>query len=76
MGIPGGVLLLSYGVIATWQVANFGRVYATYGGIFIIFSLLWAWKADNFKPDCYDLIGALIALIGVCTIFYAPRTIN
>jgi hypothetical protein len=30
-----------------------------YGGIFIILSLLWAWKVDNFKPDRYDIIGAL-----------------
>jgi small multidrug resistance family-3 protein len=36
-------------------------------------ALLWAWKADNFKPDKYDIIGALIALVGVCIIIYMPR---
>lgn len=76
MGILGGVILFLYGVVATWQVANFGRVYAAYGGVFIVLSVLWAWKVDNFKPDRYDLIGALVALIGVCIIFYAPRTTN
>ncbi|MDM8172935.1 YnfA family protein [Olivibacter sp. 47] len=75
-GIIGGVVLALYGVVATWQTANFGRVYATYGGIFIVLSLLWAWKVDGFKPDRYDIIGALIALLGVCVIFYAPRTTN
>jgi small multidrug resistance family-3 protein len=75
-GILGGVILALYGVVATLQTADFGRVYATYGGIFIGLSLLWAWKVDNFKPDRYDILGALIALVGVCIIFYSPRTIN
>jgi len=72
-GILGGLALAAYGTVATLQAANFGRVYATYGGIFIVLSLLWAWKVDNFKPDRYDIIGALIALVGVCVIYYAPR---
>ena len=72
-GVAGGLTLVLYGVVATWQTANFGRVYATYGGIFIIMALLWAWKVDNFKPDKYDIIGAIIAVIGACIIIYAPR---
>ncbi len=73
-GFAGAFLLVLYGVIATWQTAGFGRVYATYGGIFIVLSLLWAWKADDFRPDRYDIIGALLALGGVCLISYAPRS--
>ena len=68
-----GLLLALYGVVATWQTAAFGRVYATYGGIFIVISLLWAWKVDHFKPDLYDVAGALIALLGVSIILYMPR---
>lgn len=72
-GIIGAIILIAYGIVATWQTANFGRVYATYGGVFIVMALLWAWKADGFKPDKFDIIGATIALIGVCIIIYAPR---
>lgn len=72
-GIIGAVILAFYGVVATWQTANFARVYATYGGFFILISLLWAIKFDGFSPDKYDIIGALIALAGVCIIYYAPR---
>ena len=72
-GVVGGVVLALYGVVATLQPANFARTYATYGGIFIVLSLIWAYKVDNFHPDKYDIIGASIALIGVCIIFYAPR---
>ncbi|HTB99171.1 MAG TPA: YnfA family protein [Ferruginibacter sp.] len=72
-GIIGGIILVAYGIVATWQTANFGRVYATYGGIFIVLALLWGWKVDNFKPDKYDILGAAIALIGACIIIYMPR---
>ena len=72
-GIIGGIILALYGVVATWQTANFGRVYATYGGVFIVLALLWAWKVDGFKPDKYDIIGATIALMGACIIIYMPR---
>ena len=62
-----------YGVVACLQTSGFGRVYATYGGIFIVMALVWAWKIDGFKPDRWDVIGASIALIGVCIIMYMPR---
>ena len=72
-GLLGGLILALYGVVATWQTANFGRVYATYGGIFIAMALIWAWKVDGFKPDRWDLIGAIIAVTGACIIIYMPR---
>lgn len=72
-GLTGGIILALYGIVATWQPAGFGRVYATYGGIFIIMALIWAWKVDGFKPDRYDIIGAVVALIGVSIIYYTPR---
>lgn len=73
VGLLGGGILALYGIIATLQTENFARVYATYGGFFIVMSILWAMKFDNFSPDKYDLIGALVALLGVCIIYYAPR---
>lgn len=72
-GLVGGLVLVMYGVVATLQTASFARTYATYGGFFIVMSLLWAYKFDNFRPDKYDIIGAAVALFGVCIIFYAPR---
>lgn len=74
-GIIGAIVLILYGIIPTLQPsnANFGKVYAAYGGIFIVLSILWGWKIDNVTPDKFDLIGGFIALIGVIVIMYAPR---
>ena len=69
----GGVLLTVYGIIPTLQPANFGRVYAAYGGVFIFLALLWGWQIDKIAPDKFDIIGALIAIAGVFVIMYFPR---
>ena len=73
--IGGGIIALGlYGFVATLQPdANFGRILAAYGGVFVAGSLLWGMVADGFKPDRYDIIGAAICLVGVAVIMYAPR---
>ncbi|MFL0196596.1 YnfA family protein [Clostridium sp. WILCCON 0269] len=73
--LAGAISLVIYGIIPTFQPqnANFGKVYAAYGGIFIVLSILWGWKIDNVIPDKFDLIGGAIALVGIIIIMYAPR---
>ena len=73
LALCGAILLVLYGIIPTLQPAHFGRVYATYGGVFIFLSLLWGWQVEKIKPDRFDLIGGAIALTGGCIIMYWPR---
>jgi len=73
VGLLGGIILVAYGIVATLQTANFGRVYAAYGGIFIAMAIIWGWKVDGVIPDRYDIIGGLIALLGMGIIMFAPR---
>ncbi len=72
-GLLGFLALSLYGVIATGQPANFGRVYAAYGGVFIVMSLIWGWVVDGHTPDRWDLVGAVFAILGVVVMMYAPR---
>ena len=72
-GAAGAVVLALYGVVPTLQPAHFGRVYAAYGGVFVVLSLLWGWKIDRIAPDRFDLLGGLVALAGVGIIMYWPR---
>jgi len=67
--------LAAYGFVATFQRdPNFGRVLAAYGGIFVAGSLAWGTVLDDFRPDRYDITGALVCLVGVAVIMYAPRS--
>ena len=74
--IGGGIVALGlYGFVATLQPdAQFGRILAAYGGVFVAGSLAWGMVADGYWPDRYDVIGALLCLAGVAVIMYAPRT--
>lgn len=73
-GMIGGLILVLYGIIPTLQkFPSFGRVYAAYGGVFVILSVLWGWGIDGKTPDIYDWIGAIICLVGVSVMLWAPR---
>jgi small multidrug resistance family-3 protein len=74
LGALGGFVLFLYGVIPTLQPAHFGRVYAAYGGVFVVLSILWGWWVDKQAPDRFDMIGGLICMVGVAVIMYWPRT--
>lgn len=71
--IIGAIVLVLYGVIPTLQPANFGRVYAAYGGVFVALSILWGWKIDQVVPDKFDLLGGAVVLCGVAITMYWPR---
>ena len=72
-GVLGGFVLFLYGVIPTFQKTHFHRTYAAYGGIFIIMALAWGFLFEGVVPDIYDIIGTIVAGIGVIIIFYYPR---
>lgn len=74
--IAAGIIALgAYGLVTTLQPeASFGRILAAYGGVFVAGSLAWGMLVDGFKPDRFDLAGALICLVGVGVIMYAPRS--
>jgi small multidrug resistance family-3 protein len=74
VGLLGGAVLMLYGVIPTLQEeSSFGRVYAAYGGVFVVLSILWGTVVDGWRPDRFDLIGAGVALIGVFIIMWGRR---
>ncbi|MCH8975366.1 MAG: YnfA family protein [Thaumarchaeota archaeon] len=73
LGAVGGFVLFLYGIVPTFQKTHFHRVYAAYGGVFIVMAVFWGWLIDGVRPDTFDIIGTIIAVIGVLVIFYYPR---
>jgi small multidrug resistance family-3 protein len=73
VALLGAAALILYGIVPTLQPAHFGRVYAAYGGIFIVLSILWGWQVDKIAPDKFELAGGALALAGVLVIMYWPR---
>ncbi len=71
----GVIALGAYGFVAAFRARRPlrpgpGRAY---GGVFIAGSLLWGMAADGFRPDRWDVTGALVALSGVGLIMAMRR---
>ena len=73
LGVIGGFILFLYGIVPTFQPSYFHRIYAAYGGIFILMAIVWGWIFEGTAPDSFDILGTLIAIIGIIIIFYVPR---
>lgn len=71
---PGVACLMLFAYFLTFvDSAAAGRTYAAYGGLYIAASLLWLWIIENTQPDRWDVIGALICLVGSAVILLAPQ---
>ncbi|CAB9517106.1 UPF0060 membrane protein [Seminavis robusta] len=72
--VLGSLLLITYGFVPCLQPTDsFGRIYAAYGGFFIVLSFLFGWALDGDRPDLGDIVGGIISLVGVCVIMFWPR---
>ena len=74
LGALGGLVLFLYGVLPTLQAAHFSRVYAAYGGVFVVLSIIWGWLVDDTPPDVPEIVGSAVCLVGVAIIMYYPRS--
>jgi small multidrug resistance family-3 protein len=73
-GVLGFLLLAGYGIVPVFQpkAQPFGRIYAAYGAVFIVGSLLWGWAVDSRRPDLRDWVGASVAGLGALIMMW-PR---
>jgi small multidrug resistance family-3 protein len=75
LGAAGFVALGLYGVVPVLQPqdAPFGRVYAAYGAVFIVLSVLWGMWIDQRRPDARDWVGALVCVAGAIVMMWPRR---
>lgn len=72
--LGGAAVLVLYGLVAALQpIPEFGRVYAAYGGVFVVLALAWGIFVDGFRPDRYDLLGVTICVAGVLVMVLPTR---
>ncbi len=74
--VPGVALLALFAFLLTRVDAAFaGRAYAAYGGVYIASSLAWLWMFEGIRPDRWDLIGAVVCMLGAGLILFGPRQV-
>jgi small multidrug resistance family-3 protein len=74
--VPGAASLAVFAAALTRiESPHAGRVYAAYGGVYILSSLAWLWAVEGVRPDRWDLAGAAVCLGGAALILYGPRPV-
>ncbi len=74
--VPGVVSMVAFAYLLTLAEATFaGRAYAAYGGVYIAASLMWLWMMEGARPDRWDMIGAVVCLVGAAIILAGPRSL-
>ncbi|ATL99807.1 YnfA family protein [Aeromonas sp. MR19] len=71
--LPAGLSLVLFAWLLSLHPTTAGRVYAAYGGVYIFVAILWLWLVDGIRPTLWDLVGSLVALLGMAIIMFAPR---
>ncbi|WP_027252738.1 YnfA family protein [Photobacterium halotolerans] len=70
---PAAICLALFAWLLSLHPTASGRVYAAYGGVYIFAAIFWLWLVDGIRPTFWDLLGASVAITGMCIIMFAPR---
>lgn len=73
--IPGAISLTVFAWLLTLHIFAAGRTYAAYGGVYVTTAIIWLWLVERQQPDRWDLIGAVVSVVGMAIILFGPRTV-
>lgn len=71
--VPAALSLAAFAWLLTLHPTAAGRVYAAYGGVYICMAIMWLWAVDGIRPTVWDIVGTLVALLGMAIIMFAPH---
>ncbi|HRH78455.1 MAG TPA: YnfA family protein [Cellvibrionaceae bacterium] len=72
--IPATISLMVFVYLLSLHPAASGRVYATYGAIYIAIAIFWLWLVDGITPIWSDWVGVSLALAGAVVIGIGKRS--
>jgi small multidrug resistance family-3 protein len=71
--VPAAISLAAFTWLLTLHEAASGRVYASYGGVYIATAIAWLYFVDGIRPSIWDVVGVTVTLTGVAIIAYQPH---
>lgn len=72
--LPAAASLGLFAWLLTLHPDASGRIYAAYGGVYVVVALLWLWGVDGVRPSLWGLVGGAVCLSGMAIIAWAPRS--
>ncbi len=73
--LPAAISLMIFVWLLTLHPAASGRVYAAYGGAYVIVALMWLRFVDGIKLSTTDVLGAVITFIGMGVIIWGWKSV-
>lgn len=71
--VPAAISLMLFVWLLSLHPTASGRVYAAYGGVYVVCALVWLWRVDAVQPTRWDLLGGGLCLLGMLVIMLSPR---
>ena len=68
--VPAAASLALFAWLLTLHPVAAGRVYAAYGGVYVVVALGWLWRVDGVALTRWDALGASITLVGMAIIVW------
>jgi small multidrug resistance family-3 protein len=65
---PAAASLAAFAWLLTLHPTGGARTYAAYGGVYVSVAVLWLWVIEGQRPTAWDLLGGLVAVIGMAII--------
>jgi len=72
--LPAAVALGAFAWLLTLHPTAAGRTYAAYGGVYVATAVVWLWFVEGQHPDRWDVIGAVVCMMGMAIIVLGPRS--
>ncbi len=69
--VPAAASLALFAWLLTLHPSAAGRVYAAYGGVYIVVALGWLWAVEGIRPGLWDVVGGAVALLGMAIIMFS-----
>lgn len=66
--LPAALSLMIFVWLLTLHPEASGRVYAAYGGVYVVTALVWLRVVDGVKLSTWDWVGAAVAFCGMLII--------
>ncbi len=71
--VPAAISLALFAWLLSLHPTAAGRVYAAYGGVYVMVAIFWVWGVDGVRPTTWDIVGSLVAVTGMAIIMVGAR---
>lgn len=72
--LPAAISLAIFAWLLSLHPTAAGRVYAAYGGVYVMVAIFWLWGVDGIRPTTWDIFGSLVAVTGMAIIMMGAKS--